>query len=169
MRGLAPVRSSCLLAYDLNWGIIISQSCDLQTHARKVPPPITFASITLYPSVPSLEKVQANNRGERIAEVLLSRSKFPTSFPLGPYSAGRLGFQGGIVNLPQVVAVEGDDVPALEKVRRLRLGPMALQAFQERVGGMFSRTALPAKLPEYLGLPAEMEFGAAKTETHLPN
>ena len=164
MRGVAPERSTCFLAYKLSWGIIVSQSCDLQMHPGKTPLPVTFAAITLYSSVVSLAKVAAQNRPSRIAEILLDRTKFPTTFPLGAYEGGRLEFKGGIVNLSRLVSVEGDDVPLLQSARRLRLGPTSLQAFQERIGGAFSRTGLPAKekLPEFLGLPAEMEFSAGK-------
>lgn len=148
-----PEQGKCVVDYQLNWGVVVTQTCDLQPRPKKPNNPITFARVQLVSQFEALKSKNTKNQYGAMAGMLSDRAKNPTTYPLGRFSDGVNQFEGGVVSLTSLVTIPGSENKALQERGRLRLSPLALQALQERLGVSMLRTALPENddLPEFLG------------------
>lgn len=138
-----PPQGDCVLGYEASWGIIVSQTCDLQPRPNKEALPISFARVSLFSQLKILTDKKPSNRNSLIVEMANERGRHPGLFPLAAYNSKALSFEGGVATLHTIMSVPY--AKGLARRRRLRLSQLSLQSFQERLGGNYLRTALPDK------------------------
>lgn len=132
----------------LAWGIVLSQTCDVQPDpttgfARK---PLVVARVSPIKLLVRDFKDDTLKQAVNAVSNLATAGKAPTLFYPPAYRADDIDFPKSGVNLLDVQRFEPKDLPALTRLVKLRLGHSALQALQERCAYCFGRFAVPDDL-----------------------
>ncbi len=149
-----PPGTRILADVQTGFGLVLNQSCDLSIDPKRQKP-ILIARV-----VPGHERIKelATTDPKRIAASirnLANPGKNPTIFYLPEFRKRSFMLPRSVADLLEVVCYPQSSYPALRTRLRARLGPVALQALQERLAYCFGRFGAPDDL--YF-TPAEWAF-----------
>jgi hypothetical protein len=130
-----------LVAYGLQVGIVVSQSCDIERGNR----PILVAPVRPFGSVFPDTQIGSKGFKEKI-QTLSNPGKNPTSFPLPRSCQNGFNFPYSLVIFFEMQSIPPDDLGCLCDLVKLRLSPLGLGKFQERLAFLFGRFAAPDDL-----------------------
>lgn len=133
------------------WGLLLSQTCDLQPQEPQEPSsrsrkPILVARVSPIKSiVPSFKDANVSQVVDSVRKLATAGSA-PNLLYLPAYVGEGFELPRSGADLLDVQRFPRDDLPALKRLARLRLGDEALRALQERCAYCFGRFAAPDDL-----------------------
>ena len=130
---------------EFNWGVVLNQTCDLQPNFKTgvYENPVTVAAVRpiqdLFPNV----DFSTLPKAIKTVRTFDTEAKAPTVFYLPAAENLPTAFPRSGAELLDVQRFAAEDMLALQRLRRLRLTPDALHAFQSRCSYCFGRYAVP--------------------------
>jgi hypothetical protein len=134
------VAASILAAATRHWGIVVTQSCDLDRANSVIVARVEEAQ-NLHAD---LIKTSAKDRAKAIGDRFSSAGKSPKHFYLPAHDAA--GLTKSVAYLSDVQTYKATDLPVLSRLRKLSLSPDALTMLQEKLAYCFCRFGAPEHL-----------------------
>jgi len=130
------------------WGMLLSQTCDLQVDAEsgRARKPILVARVQPIRELVRDFQDETVKKAVKSVRNLSNPGKAPTLFYLPACVQGGTRLPRSGANLLDVQRFAPSDAPFLKALFRLRLTSTALQALQERCAYCFGRFAAPERL-----------------------
>lgn len=132
-------------ALEHSWGIVITQTCDLQPNPKtgEHEDPIVIARVKPIAEIVSIWDDSTPKKALASVNSLSTEAKAPNTFYLPPFSSDAVTLPRMGVDILDVQRFGGGNMAALCRLFRLRLSGTAQQAFQSRVAYCFGRFAAP--------------------------
>lgn len=141
-----PAETQLFANVGMSTGIVLNQSCDLSDQPSRGRP-ILIARVLL-PEDRRIKVSPSNTVKKNVEKIeeLANPGKRPSIFYLPEYESADFKMPKSIVDLLEVTSLPPSNFAALSSLIRLRLSPIALQAFQERLTYCFGRFGAPDHL-----------------------
>lgn len=130
---------------EFNWGIVLNQTCDLQPNFKTgaYENSVTVASVRPIQDLFPNTDFSTLPKAIKTVRTFDTEAKAPTVFYLPAAEGVPTTFPRSGADLLNVQRFTAEDTPVLQRLRRLRLTPDALHAFQSRCSYCFGRYAVP--------------------------
>lgn len=133
---------------EFNWGIVLNQTCDLQPNPKTgvYENPVTVAAVLPIQNLFPNADFSTLPKAIKTVRTFDTEGKAPSVFYLPAAENTPMAFPRSGANLLDLQRFAPKDTPSLQLLRRLRLTPDALHAFQSRCSYCFGRYAVPEGL-----------------------
>lgn len=141
----APDTAFVIASLQVSWGIVLTQTCDLQANPKtgQYEGPVLIARVRPVAEVVTGWDASTPKKALASINALSTEAKAPNVFYLPPFSHEALILPRMGADLLDVQRFGSSNMVALRSMARLRLSTLAQQAFQSRVSYCFGRFAAP--------------------------